>query len=209
MQNCSFVNGLTGRRPAIEVPWNRAPERVRVPFMVAGWRWSTRTAVSTSRVVWEYSPKSGGKSHLKLNNGERPIANKYREGKMQRTLKRELKVLEIVKREAIGTSVLRPFESAARDPAGARSARGPRWPPRLARPAGRGRCTLGGGVSASIGEVERLVGGRWADCGLLLQPPALGIASARSRRLTDVSTSACGRSVDWVCPTVATACCDG
>ena len=46
-------------------------------------------------------PKVGGKFLLKLNNGERPIANKYREGKMQRTLKRELKVLEIVKREAI------------------------------------------------------------------------------------------------------------
>ena len=46
----------------------------------------------------------GGKFLLKLNNGERPIANKYREGKMQRTLKRELKVLEIVKREAIGSS---------------------------------------------------------------------------------------------------------
>ena len=46
----------------------------------------------------------GGKFHLKLNIGERPIANKYREGKMKRTLKRELKVLEIVKREAIGTS---------------------------------------------------------------------------------------------------------
>lgn len=33
----------------------------------------------------------GGKFHLKLNTGERPIANKYREGKMQRTLKRESK----------------------------------------------------------------------------------------------------------------------
>ena len=43
----------------------------------------------------------GGKFLLKLNIGERPIANKYREGKMQRTLKRELKVLEIVKREGI------------------------------------------------------------------------------------------------------------
>ena len=30
----------------------------------------------------------------------RPIANKYREGKVKRTLKRELKVLEIVKGEA-------------------------------------------------------------------------------------------------------------
>jgi len=46
----------------------------------------------------------GGKFHLKLNKGERPIANKYREGKMKRTLKRELKGLEIVKRETIETS---------------------------------------------------------------------------------------------------------
>ncbi len=54
-------------------------------------------------------PKVGGKFLLKLNNGERPIANKYREGKMQRTLKRELKVLEIVKREAIGGSTCPPL----------------------------------------------------------------------------------------------------
>ena len=33
----------------------------------------------------------GGKFHLKLNTGERPIANKYCEGKMKRTLKRESK----------------------------------------------------------------------------------------------------------------------
>jgi hypothetical protein len=46
----------------------------------------------------------GGRFHLKLNTGERPIANKYREGKMKRTLKRELKVLEIAKREALETS---------------------------------------------------------------------------------------------------------
>ena len=44
----------------------------------------------------------GGKFLLRLNTGERPIANKYREGKMKRTLKRELKVLEIVGREAFG-----------------------------------------------------------------------------------------------------------
>jgi hypothetical protein len=36
-------------------------------------------------------PKVGGKSHLRLDNGENPIANKYREGRMKRTLKRELK----------------------------------------------------------------------------------------------------------------------
>ena len=55
----------------------------------------------------------GGKFHLKLNNGERPIANKYREGKMKRTLKRELKVLEIAKREALGTSDMRSQSPSA------------------------------------------------------------------------------------------------
>ena len=39
----------------------------------------------------------GGKFHLMLNIGGKPIANKYCEGKMKRTLKRELKVLEIAK----------------------------------------------------------------------------------------------------------------
>ena len=42
--------------------------------------------------------KVGGKFHLKLNTGKRPIVYKYREGKMKRTLKRELKVLEIAER---------------------------------------------------------------------------------------------------------------
>ena len=50
--------------------------------------------------------KVGGKFHLKLNNGARPIANKYCEGKMKRTLKRELKVPEIVEMEAIAASVM-------------------------------------------------------------------------------------------------------
>ena len=48
----------------------------------------------------------GGKFHLKLNSGSRPIANKYHEGKVKRTLKRELKVPEIAEREANGTSLL-------------------------------------------------------------------------------------------------------
>ena len=42
----------------------------------------------------------GGNCPLRLNIGPRPIANKYREGKMKRTLERELKVPEIAKREA-------------------------------------------------------------------------------------------------------------
>ena len=48
----------------------------------------------------------GGKFHLKLNIGSKPIGNKYHEGKVKRTLKRELKVLEIAEREANGTSLL-------------------------------------------------------------------------------------------------------
>jgi len=46
----------------------------------------------------------GGILHLRLNMGGRPIAHKYRKGKMQRTLKREFKELEVVEREAIAAS---------------------------------------------------------------------------------------------------------
>ena len=41
----------------------------------------------------------GDKFHLKLNTNEIPIAYKYREGKMKRTLERELKGTEIAERE--------------------------------------------------------------------------------------------------------------
>ena len=51
--------------------------------------------------------KMGGNFRLKLNIDSRPIANKYREGKMKRTLERELKVPEIAKREANETSFSR------------------------------------------------------------------------------------------------------
>ena len=44
-------------------------------------------------------PKLGGRSHLKLNILGRPIAKKYSDGKVKRTLKRRSKVLETVKRE--------------------------------------------------------------------------------------------------------------
>ena len=48
----------------------------------------------------------GGSKLLTLNISERPIVNKYCEGKLKRTLKRELKGFEIVKREAYGLSVM-------------------------------------------------------------------------------------------------------
>ena len=47
----------------------------------------------------------GGKFHPKLNICGRPIANKYREGKMKRTLKRESKVLEIAEIEGMSSSI--------------------------------------------------------------------------------------------------------
>ena len=49
-------------------------------------------------------PKTGGRSHLKLNILGRPIAKKYSDGKVKRTLKRRSKVLETVKRETDGAS---------------------------------------------------------------------------------------------------------
>ena len=49
----------------------------------------------------------GGSFLLKLNIDSRPIANKYGDGKVKRTLERELKVSEIAEREANETSLLR------------------------------------------------------------------------------------------------------
>ena len=47
--------------------------------------------------------------------GSKPIANKYHEGKMKRTLKRELKVFEIAEREANGTSPLAKIVACSLD----------------------------------------------------------------------------------------------
>jgi hypothetical protein len=45
----------------------------------------------------------GGTFHLKLNTTSSPIANKYREGKVQSTLERELNVPETAVMQAYGT----------------------------------------------------------------------------------------------------------
>ena len=65
-----------------------------------------RRAFIESRSL-EVERKMGGNFLLKLNIDPRPIANKYREGKVKRTLERELKVSEIAEREANETSLLR------------------------------------------------------------------------------------------------------
>ena len=48
--------------------------------------------------------KVGGKSHPKMNSGSKPIADKYHEGKMKRTLKRGLTVPETAERKVHGTN---------------------------------------------------------------------------------------------------------
>ena len=53
--------------------------------------------ISESRSL-EVERQVGGKFHLKLNTRLKPIANKYHEGKMKRTLKRELNVFELAER---------------------------------------------------------------------------------------------------------------
>ena len=58
-----------------------------------------RQGITESRTL-DMVCKTGGNCLLKLNIGPRPIANKYCEGKMKRTLERELKVPEIAAREA-------------------------------------------------------------------------------------------------------------
>ena len=66
----------------------------------------TRSVCCLESRTLEMVRKMGGNLLLKLNIDSRPIANKYREGKVKRTLERELKVCEIVGREANETSSL-------------------------------------------------------------------------------------------------------
>ena len=47
----------------------------------------------------------GGNFLLRINTAPRPIVNKYREGKVKRTLERELEVRETARGEANETSV--------------------------------------------------------------------------------------------------------
>ncbi len=88
----------------VQVSWNRTSERVTVPSFVLLFCLHVRCAFIESRSLG-FERKMCDKFHIKLNTGARPIANKYCEGKMKRTLERELKVPEIAEREAIETFV--------------------------------------------------------------------------------------------------------
>ena len=74
---------------------------MRIPFTWRGL--GIRRDFVESRTL-DVVRKMGGNFLPKLNIGSRPIANKYREGKMKSTLERGLKVPEIAKREANETS---------------------------------------------------------------------------------------------------------
>ena len=102
MANCSLEKRLLGA-DAVQVLWNEASERVRIPYLAASIQLPVQGVFEESGCLG-MQPKMGGKFHLKLNTGTRPIANKYREGKMKSTLKRELKAREAVKMETIKVS---------------------------------------------------------------------------------------------------------
>ena len=59
--------------------------------------------VSSESCSLRWERKAGGTFHPKLNTDSRPIANKYREGKVQSTLKRGLNVPEIAVMQAYET----------------------------------------------------------------------------------------------------------
>ena len=63
--------------------------------------------VPKSRVHWDVSVNLGGKFLLRLNISPNTIAYKYREGKVESTLERELNVPANVADKAIGTLLQR------------------------------------------------------------------------------------------------------
>ena len=83
--NCSF-DVWCGRRGARKSGWKTAPERVRAPWGAA-LRPVSGTFVESGCLGMQL--EEGGKFHPRLNMGTRPIANKYCEGKMKSTLKKE------------------------------------------------------------------------------------------------------------------------
>ena len=74
--------------PPSKLTWKGTSERVIAP---CGAEVPRAATVFGESGCLGLQPKAGGKLHLKPNSGTRPIANKYREGKVKSTLERELK----------------------------------------------------------------------------------------------------------------------
>ena len=92
----------------VNVLWKEVPRMVTVQF---GTYSSSKKPerIESCSLGWER--KNDGIPHLKLIIISRPIANKYREGKMQSTLKRGLHAPETTVLQALGTFVFAGFTS--------------------------------------------------------------------------------------------------
>ncbi len=86
---CGVRDGRIAPSPPAQVHLDRGrrPRRVMGPYGGGGGA-PTRSPESSCLGV---QLEARGKLHVRLNTTPRPIANKYREGKLKRTLKREFK----------------------------------------------------------------------------------------------------------------------
>ena len=88
-RECGVREGAfaSSERAASPLDWGCFPGRVSGPWLPP----RAREAASPESGCLGVQPQEGGRLHLRLNTAARPIANKYREGKLKRTLKREFK----------------------------------------------------------------------------------------------------------------------
>ena len=92
--------------------WKETVQRVKLPCSADSLFASG--CVPKSRVPWDGSVNLGGKFLLRLNISPNTIAYKYREGKVESTLERELNVPANVADKANGTLLQREMCSHAR-----------------------------------------------------------------------------------------------
>ena len=85
----------------MSAPWNEAVQRVTCPCNTR--KLPAYDLTPTSRVPWDGSVNVGGRFLLRLNISPNTIAHKYREGKVESTLERELNVPATVADQANGT----------------------------------------------------------------------------------------------------------
>lgn len=79
------------------MPWKRPGGKVRPLCRAPGAR--ARCGAARVGPLESVAPSAGGILHPRLHTRGRPIADKYSEGKMKSTLKREFKDLEVIEKE--------------------------------------------------------------------------------------------------------------
>ena len=185
----------------------RRPQRVSGPWRPVGA--GPRPVVSESGCLG-MQPEAGGRLHLRLNTVARPTANKYREGKLKSTLKRELKSTRN-RQEANARALRGPRRASAGrrgDPPGRCTARADVPRPARRRPKATSKAAgpPGSAVSASTGPaagprriaapapasagVDRRDGGSRRPSGRCPQRSVRAVESSSPRRL---ATGARGR----------------